>query len=300
MKLNLIQIQTTSHCNGRCIMCPYKDSWFVKNSGVMKEELYNQILDDIIEYDPAFAGKFCPYLCNEPFADKNIVSRIEQAIEVLPNPFIELSTNLTLVSGEQIDQLVNLYEKNKWNGRIMVSHHGLTKDSYERIMGLKYGVALENLKYLLQKINKRLSVWIHTAYMSHDSKYHMTTPLEIRRFWMGFLYDNDLFGNNITIFPLKFHSRAGNVKLAGWEYDTTSRQLNGCPRVNGQLHVIYTGEVVLCCCDYQHETVIGDLNNQSISEIYNSETWKRYRDMVNGKLPAPDDFLCKRCQLLGA
>jgi len=299
MKLNLVQIQTTSHCNGKCIICPYRGSWYDKNPGIMSDDLYTTILNKI---NPLFLsnGKFCPYLCNEPFADKKIIGRTKEAIEILNFPYVEFSTNLVLPSKGQIDQLLELYEANEWRGRIMVSHHGMTQTAYERIMGLKYGVAQKNLAYLLKKADKRLHVWIHTAFQSHDGKYLLASGIEIKRYWMNFLVDNDIDNKSVHIYPLPFHNRAGNVKLKDWKYNTNPRLLNGCPRVNGQLHVVYTGEVILCCCDYQRETVVGDLNNQSIENIFNSDKWKEYKDMVNGKKPAPADFLCHRCQLPGA
>jgi len=186
MKLSLVQIQTTSRCNGKCIICSYKDSWFDKNPGEMQAMLYTKILTDIINYDPSFSGKFCPYLLEEPFMDKNIVNKIALAAKVLPNCHIEISTNLIAITEEQIDSLVKIYESHRWNGRIMVSYHGTTKEAYERIMGLPYGVAQQKLIYLIKKFDGRLPIWIHTACESHDGKYLIAAQPEIIRFWRSF------------------------------------------------------------------------------------------------------------------
>ena len=88
--MNLVQIQTTSVCNGKCIFCPYRYSWFKKNPGVMSEKLYLKILNDVVELDNHFTGKLCPYMCNEPLADKDIVKRAKQATEILHNPYLEI------------------------------------------------------------------------------------------------------------------------------------------------------------------------------------------------------------------
>ena len=300
MKLSLIQIQTTSYCNGRCIICPYKGSWFEKNPGIMSDELYTKILNDIVMYDPTFNGRFCPYLSNEPFTDKKIISRIEEAIDILPSPlYIEVSTNLFLPTKSQIDQLLELYEKCKWNGRIMVSHHGTNKVLYEHIMQIPYGKARDNLAYLIKKADKRLPIWIHTACQSRDDNYIVTSPLEIKRQWLRFLSENELPTENIAIYPLMFNSRSGNVQLKGWNYTTEHATLSGCPRINDQLHIIQNGEVILCCNDYHHEVVLGDLTKQTIAEIYNSESYKNIKAIIDGKVPPPDNFICTRCQWVG-
>ena len=299
MKLNLIQIQTVSYCNGKCIICPYRGSWYDKNPGEMSGEFYEKMLKRICDFAPGFNGKYCPYLCNEPFADRKIIPRIEKALDVFNKPFLEVSTNLTLASKPQLARLIELYDQNDWHGRIMVSHHGTTKEAYERIMGLKFGVAQDNLKYLLNNVGPKLPVWIHTACYSHDKSYVMASPLEIKRHWMDFLIDNEMNNCNVHIYPLQIHNRAGNVQLDDWKYDTTPRKPNGCSRVNDQLHIIYTGEVVLCCCDYRHETVLGDLTKQSIKDVFNSEIYQAYKAKVKGELESPPDFICKRCQWPG-
>lgn len=303
--MKTIQIQTTSHCNGKCVICPYPDSWFVKNPGRMSNELYTKILDDLNDYDPTFSGHFCPYLCNEPFADRNIVERAKQAINTLHNPYLEISTNLTLASNAAIDKLLKVYEMNGWNGRMMISHHGWNKMSYETTMGLSYGKALNKLKYLIKKANGNLSIWLHTAVESRDTSILMSSEEHIKRYWMQFVIENKLPKKNLQIWPLYFHNRAGNVKMDSWRYDKIVREIGpahpfDCYRIHDCLHVIYTGEIILCCCDYQHETVIGDLSKQTIKEFYASDKWKEYYKMVRGDIESPDDFICKRCQFPGA
>ena len=305
MKLKLVQIQTTSTCNGKCIICPYKGSWFDTNPGRMTDELFQKILNDVNDYDPKFSGVFCPYLCNEPFADRMLAEKASMIANQLYKPQLEISTNLTMASNAQIDKLLKVYENNDWRGRMMISHHGTNKVTYERIMGLPYGKALNKMKYLIKKAEGRLPIWIHTAVSSRDQTYEVSTPAAIYRHWMDFLIDNDLPTNKITVHPLQFHSRAGNVPTNDWDYSKEVRQIGpehpfDCPRIHGNLHVLYTGEVVLCCCDYQKQTVMGDLSKQTIKEFFDSEAWKATVQMVKGEINSSRDFICKQCQWPGA
>lgn len=300
--MRVVQIQTTSVCNGKCVFCPYKDSWFAKNPGVMSEELYLSILSQVNALDPTFTGKFCPYMCNEPFADPNIVKRCEQAVDILHIPWLEVSSNLALPTKQKIDDLLQVYEDIGWRGRMMISHHGVREEQYERIMGLKWGSALENLKYLVKRANGNLSIYIHSAVESRDKRYIINSTSEMQYFWKSFFVDNDLPFQNVKIYPLLIHNRAGNVKLKDWKYESRVREIGpqhpfDCPRLHGHTHVLYSGEVVLCCNDYQHETVMGDLNKESLADILSNSPLV---SMAKGDVESPDDFLCKRCQWIGA
>ena len=59
------------------------------------------------------------------------------------------------------------------------------------------------------------------------------------------------------------------------------------------------GEIIFCCDDYHRETVLGDLNQQTIMEFFRSEKYRDYRDMAMGLKDSPDDFICKRCMKPG-
>ena len=299
-KLRLVQIQTTSVCNARCVFCPYKDSWFVSNPGYMTDAVYTKILNAIKDYNPKFSGKFCPYLMNEPFTDKQLINRVKEAIKVLPNMYLEISSNFVLPSKTTIDKLVDLYSSINYNGRIMISHHGITSDEYTQTMKLEYGKAIDNIKYLVESTDKKLNIYIHGAVQTRDNKLKFSTAAEQTKFWQKTLGTS----TGYTYYPLRIHTRAGNVKHADWQYNRIVRQIDethpfDCPRLYHNLHVIYTGEVVLCCCDYNREVVVGDLTKININELYDSKLWIKTKNMVRGYEESPADFLCKRCSWPG-
>jgi MoaA/NifB/PqqE/SkfB family radical SAM enzyme len=304
MKLKLVQLQTTSRCNGKCIMCPWVGSWFSKNAGVMSDELYNKILDDIVDFNPDFSGRFCPYLMNEPFMDKDFLKRVEQAINKLPRMKLEISSNFVLPKTKDINKLIRLWEKINFNGRMMISHHGTTKESYEKIMGLPWGHALNNIVYLIEKVDGKLNIFLHGATASRDNELTFQTGESYVDFWKTFFEDNNVKVRNVIMYPLQVHNRAGNVQLDSWKYNRTVRQIDpehkfDCYRTYGCLHVLYTGEITLCCCDYNRDAIIGDLTKTNIKEFYASDIWKKTKDMVRGYEESPEDFICKRCQWPG-
>lgn len=299
-RLNLVQIMTTSVCNARCIMCPYRSSWHYKHPGYMQDDLYEKILNDIAEYDPEFDGKFCPYLMNEPFADKKIIERAELAYNILHNPYVEFSSNMELLNEDIIDDLYDMFKRHGFWGKFTISHHGINKETCERIMGINYEKALNNIIYFLQKFQGKMKISIQDMAYSIDKRYVLNHPRQVKRYLVKILTENGIDPDKLIIDPKIFHNRAGNVNIEGWNYDKIVRKIDkdhpfDCLRIHGCLHVLYNGEVVLCCMDYKKEVVIGDLKRMSVKELFESERWLEVKKMVKGEIETPDDFICKRC-----
>jgi len=298
-----VQIQTTSVCNSRCIMCPYKNSWMIKNPGYMSEQLYDSILRNISKEDPEFNGVISPYLMNEPFADKNIVRRIQKIYKMLYDPTVEVSTNCELLTSDKIDQLVPLFSENK--SKMVISHHGTSKETFSQIMSIDYEKSLNNAIELIRKADGRFPIAIQDMAISKDRKYKIIQPRQVDRYWGNIFEDNNLKWNNVWLSTLQFHNRAGNVELEGWNYEKKVRDIGpgrpfDCYRAHSDyLHVLYTGEVVLCCMDYHKETVFGNLKEQTLEEVFNTDEYKNILKQVVGEIESPDDFICKRCMSPG-
>ena len=299
----LIQIQTTSVCNGRCIVCPYKDSWFIKNPGKMSEQLFDRILRDIKREDPNFDGLICPYLMNEPFADSNILNRIRKIYKMFPNATVEVSTNCELLDKEKATELVNILKDKRC--KIVISHHGINKKTFEQTMGINYEKALTNAINLISISNGRIPIAIQDMATSIDNQYRLIQPRRIERYWKDLFDDAELAWNNVWLSTMKFHNRAGNVIVDGWEYNKKVREIDennpfDCYRANGEcLHILYDGDVALCCMDYHKEVIYGNLKDQTISEVFESKAYKNIYNQVHGNIKSPDDFICKRCQSPG-
>jgi radical SAM protein with 4Fe4S-binding SPASM domain len=67
-----------------------------------------------------------------------------------------------------------------------------------------------------------------------------------------------------------------------------------CPEVFGKLSIDWDGQVTACCNDYNREMIVGDINQNTIEEIFNNIIIKRYRDILRKR-----EFLeipkCSRC-----
>lgn len=303
-KFRLVQIQTTSNCPARCIICGYKDSWMVKNHGTMSDELYVRILENLHQIDPLFSGQFCPYLMNDPFADKKLIERTELAFKSLYKPFIEISSNLALATLDSIKSLVRVFEDNNFRGRFVISHFGIDEDSFEYNMKLNYEVCLENMISLIKEFDGKMEIKLNNFGASRDGNMKLYSYDDIVKYFNGIVKEHSLPSANLNVPHLSFHNRAGNVKMDGWGYKRVVRSIGkeypfDCFRIHNCLHVLWNGEVVPCCMDYNRDEVLGNLSKQRIEAVLSSEKFKNFSNRVTGLIPSATDFICCCCQSPG-
>lgn len=293
-----VQIETTSVCNARCIICPYVKSWNMQNPGFMSEELRQKILSDLESYH---IGKLCLYLQNEPMCDKNWFQTAGEAVKRLKFDRFEISTNASLLNTKRADELCSLLKNIPHE--VWISFQGADHESYERIMGLKLDQTLNNLEYFLKLAAKEeLAVRVHGFGAPRDPK-GKGEKLFTREAYNAFL-NKFADERGIPRFPVRFylyHDRAGQLSDKRFSSGFRRESLQGfyCHRLDTWLHILYTGHVTGCCNDFNRELLLGNLNHQTIKEYFRSEPYKTFRDKGLGLLPSEPDFMCKRCAAPG-
>lgn len=291
-----LQIQTVSTCNATCYFCPYLESWHKDNPGVMSEQVYRDIIDQVSCYK---VTKFCPYLENEPLLDPNIFNRIEYGLSRLDYLILELSTNAAHLDNKKLEDVLRIFPK--VNHELRISFHGVDKESFESIMGLDFDRCLSNVLALIEALqNHNLKIKIlgsgapllaeSTAPKWFDEKKYMT-------FWDG-IFLKQGFKKKPAVSYFKYHDRAGSIGRNEVNFSADfNRNLDGfyCHRIDQWLHFLYTGEVILCCMDYHKKTVFGDITQNTLAEIYKSDKYKEIASKAIGLTCSADNFICKKC-----
>ena len=205
-----VQIQTTSRCNGKCIICPYPDSWHKANPGTMSDEVFNRVLDELA---PMQIGKLCMYLENEPLLDSRLFERTMLARIKLNPESLEFSTNasaLTLRHALSLAQCVEDIPHEIW-----ISFHGVDKRAHEGCMGLDYNSCLANIIRLLKiSDEKKLDIVIRGSGMPMGNvpKHEYTfTQREFHDFWNQVFQENGI-RRNPKLNYFRYHDRAGTIR----------------------------------------------------------------------------------------
>lgn len=291
-----VQIQTTSTCNARCIMCPYVGSWHDKNPGRMEQAVFDRIIDELKEYK---LDKVCPYLQNDPFTDPDIFERMERIRNDLDFTCLEVSTNAMAMTPARADRLVEILKDVPHD--IWLSFHGIDRTSHETISGLKYDRCLSHILHLLKRAQETdLTIAIVGAGEPKDSRlaheYNFSRE-QYEAFWAD-IFDREHIVKQPRIVHFRYHDRAGTISHTDIRLDAVVRpDLTGftCPRAENWLHFLYTGELALCCMDYHREQVFADITRQSLDSILEGPELAYLKSMICGEVDSPDDFICKRC-----
>ena len=277
-----LSIQTTSMCNASCVFCPHPAVRDLFPHRIMSMPLYKKIIDECSGYKDI--ERIILYMNNEPLTDPDIIKRIDCAKEKVPWAKVHILTNGLLLTDEMADKL--LKSSLDWIG---ISFHGIRKDTIERSTGIDYDIALERINNFINKAGscKNLKDYLMLTFIKHRYL-TLEEKKETEDYWRSKGIER------ISSFDGPI-SRAGNVQDLPAVHNR--EKIVGCASIwaDEMIHIVEDGKVVLCCMDWKREVILGDLNNESIFEIWNKkrkETWK----MILGKSSMPDKFLCRHCE----
>ncbi len=277
-----LSIQTTSLCNGRCIFCPYEQIKDLFPKKIMDMQLYRKIIDECADYRTV--ERAILYLNNEPLTDPHMVERINYAKDKLPWASVHILTNGSLLNDDLADRLID--SNLDWIG---FSLHGIKKDTLEKAMGLDYDLTYKQVLKFIDKAKAKREIrdFILVTFLNH--KYLSAEEREEAiKFWKSKGIER------ISCFDSPV-SRAGNVRDLSIP---PHKKVAGCASIwaDDMMHIVETGDVILCCMDWQREVNLGNARDKSIYEIWNSPAYSAIRGMRDGTEESGDDFICKRCE----
>jgi len=305
-QISKLQIQTHGACNANCAFCPYIESWHRKNYGVMSEELFIKILDGMFwakRFISSEQGKVCPYLMQEPLADKRIFRFIDLIYERFPSTEVEISTNGRLLSEDYADKLIDKVHNKRH--RIWFSFHGINKTTFEDIMKIDFEKTLKNVVNFLKKAEKlNLNVVIRGSGKPQNKGKKWFETEEYFQFWKRIGEENNLDIRNFDIGTFDYHDRAGTIyrseRNASDNRNGIIRKIDKdnpfyCPRLDKWLHVMWNGDIRLCCQDYHKEIELPNLNDMSPLQYFTSDEYKNIFGKHCGEIESEENFICKRC-----
>lgn len=285
-------VEITSRCNLKCRLCVNKD---IPPSlkGDMDFDLYKKIINEAAGnvYDinlfhrgePLLHPKLIPIISYAK--SRGIKTRIHTNATLL-NP--ELSKKIILSSLDLIS----------------FSFDGYTKETYEKNrIGASYEKSLNNIIDFL-RIKKELKSkkpFTIIQVMEFDDKLSSKEIMEQKKKFLK-RFSNLPLDKLVTRYP---HNWGGFLKLKelGKNYEENKRTIP-CTFPWYSLTIFYNGKVYLCPQDFLGKILLGDLNKNSIKEIFNHKTIKDIRNKfktskMNKIIPCKDCDRIRRRTFLG-
>ncbi len=100
-----VNIETTAFCNRKCSFCFYDDRFPKRELGMMQEETYKKIIDDLAAMK--FRGRVSPHSYGEPLLDKRLPALMEYTRKKLPLCNIDIRTNGDFLNEDLLITLLN-------------------------------------------------------------------------------------------------------------------------------------------------------------------------------------------------
>lgn len=248
--------------------------------GVMDEDLFRKIIDDFsgIAKKHNFCGKVL--FCNMGEFFLYPETTIERMRYVLAAGLeFNIQTNGSLMVPKQIDRLLAAGFK----GSFTISCHGISLGVHDKIMGVDTERSLANIDYLLAHYpHERIGI------QSIPYRWPFGETRRTRRHWRQ-------RGVRVRM-PLP-NDRGGLV--APLSQRKRHATLLGCSanRPLGEMIISFNGDVPLCCNDMAQKEIVGNLNANTIEEVWNGKKMLEKIQQIYFNTPSPDNFICRKCEL---
>jgi radical SAM protein with 4Fe4S-binding SPASM domain len=239
--------------------------------------LFRKIMDEaetIPEID-----NLCITGLSESLLDPELEARIAYARRKKPGAFINVFTNGTYLTPERFEAL-----QDAGLDMVLVSLNAASAEERKRVMGLDdFDRVVVQIQAAIA-LEKTCKVRIR-AVVSPDGSDDSMSPdssSELLRIW-GWTERGG------RVLPIWQSNWAGDVPV-----NRHFKPNESCGRALGQIYVTFDGKVTTCCFDPLGKQVFGDLNEQTIREVYNSERYRTFREDHNADR-ADKYEICKGC-----
>lgn len=245
-----LQVETTNVCNADCVFCEY--SRMSRPKGTMAMDLFRRIIDEAAII-PQFDHITITGL-GETLLDRFLLDRIRYVRSLLPRIQFDLYTNGTYLRPAMTDALIAAGISD-----INVSLNAATADKRKQVMKLDdWPIVTANIRYAIGAVRSTSVRLIVKAVVAKD----LMEDSDQNRFI-------EMFNGPVEAGGNAFLHLEGNWAGAVWPMRTLKRE--ACPRALNQFMVLWDGRVSLCCFDGDGREILGDLNYQTIRQVFNGE-----------------------------
>jgi len=236
MKINF---ESSTACNAKCTFCPRYE--MKRPMGEMSDNTFHKIIKDGKDMG---VTRFSPFINGEPF----VFPKIWEWLDYMQKEGVSVSlyTNAEMIDVDRIMEYKNIEYLN-------CSLNASTEETYDKIMrGPNFKKVMGNIDRLRKE-----------------------APFSVR---VSFVVTKD---NQHELDSFKAMFRKKRVcYFANWTGDKEDElartgERGKCWVLFNQMFVLWNGLVVPCCMDVNAKQVLGDVNIQTLKEIWDNAWWMR-------------------------
>lgn len=267
-------IEPTNICNLNCIMCPNDN---IKSKGFMDFNLFRSIINQI----KTTAKVILLYNTGEPLLHSKIIDMVKYCKEKTDAKII-LSSNATLLNKDISKKLI----ESKLD-EIILCLDGNSPETYEKIrIGADYYAVLENILDFIKLADESNKPKVIIQLIKMNINEH-----EIGEF------KNKWSKLNCEVSISNLDNWAHQLPIIINKSEITSSAAisrEPCADLWFKMAINHSGEVTICCYDYNKKIRIGSLKDHTIEELWNNNKIKQFRKLHFENKYLDIDF-CRNC-----
>lgn len=259
-----ISLETLALCNAACTFCPYPT--LERKGERMSDELIDKVIGEMAAFTKGFY--FSPFKVNEPLLDKRTIPLCERVNREVPNAVLRIFTNGSALTPDKVEAIARLQRVT----HLWISLNSHIPEEYERLMAMPFERTAKRLDYL------------------HEQDFPHPVVLSA----VGF--PNEPFRRYCYERWPKFQSLA--IKKDAWlgYTDPMYSEVPDTPCGRWfELSITSTGVVSHCCMDGSAAYPVGDINTNTLLEIYNAPFWRERREQMVSRKQLDARSPCARC-----
>lgn len=275
-------IEATNRCNFKCAFCPQSspDHKDIRPVGNLTIENFRIFVKKIKEVNPSNANlSIC--LDGEPLMNKDFPEFIKISNE--EGLFPRFSSNGRLFSKKIIKKI------SSYNYLAAIDFSS-EQEVFDKVRGKNgdFEIVLDNLQQLVSEATNNENHKLEIVDITHFNKeYNEISSLKKMR---GLFPSN--LPKNIKLWSRQFHNFGGHLQ-------NENEKLNNyklCPYPWTSFSATWDGNVVACCRDTEGKTILGNVFDQSIEDIWRGNKYIKMREALIQKR-VKDVAACEKCDM---
>ncbi|MBS1665859.1 MAG: SPASM domain-containing protein [Bacteroidetes bacterium] len=273
-----ISFEPTTSCNLRCPECPSGLRSFTRPTGMLQKDFFSETIDQL--HQELLYLIF--YFQGEPYLNPDFLEMVKYASQ--KGIYTATSTNAHYLNDANAKKTVE-----SGLDRLIISIDGTTQDVYEQYrVGGRLEKVLEGSRNIMKwkKELKSKTPFVFFQFLVVKPNEHQIEEIkklakEIGvdevRFKTAQVYDYENDPNQLIPTNSRF-SRYRKDKKGNFQVKNNLN--NHCWRLWHATVISWDGLVVPCCFDKDAQHQLGDLKNKSFKEIWQNESYIKFRSQV--------------------
>jgi len=282
--------EPTTSCNLRCPECPSGLRSFTRPTGMLDVDFFRSKINEVKSHLLYLTF----YFQGEPYLHPQFTELVKHASE--NKIYTATSTNAHYLDENNARKTIESGLK-----RLIISIDGTTQETYESYrIGGKLEKVLEGTRNMVRLKKELKSTTPHLIFQflvvkpnEHQIEKVKEMAQEIGvnevQFKTAQIYDYES-GSDLIPANDKF---SRYKKTDSGKYQLKSELPNQCWKMWHSNVITWDGKAVPCCFDKDANHILGDLNKESLKDIWNNNKYKNFRKSLHNSRAQID--ICKNC-----